>query len=129
MAERPDEMSERVGRTEHSDETQELGERVWSDDEVEATRAQIEMTRAEMTETVDALQDKLDPQRLKEQAKERARDTARSTGSDLLGSVRRNPVPVAVAGGLLLALLFVGRLVRRRDKNTVVVDLRRGGAR
>jgi Protein of unknown function (DUF3618) len=125
MAERPDEMSERATRTEHSDETQELGERVWSDDEVEATRAQIELTRAEMTKTVDALQDKLGPQRLKE----RARDTARSTGSDLLGNVGQNPVPVAVAGGLLLAMLLVGRLLRRRDKNTVVVDLRRGRAR
>jgi Protein of unknown function (DUF3618) len=125
MAERPGEMSGHVGRTEHSDETQELGERVWSDGEVEATRAQIELTRAEMTETVDALQDKLDPQRLKE----RARDTARSTGSDLLGNVGQNPVPVAVAGGLLLAMLLVGRLLRRRDKNTVVVDLRRGRAR
>ncbi len=122
MAERPDELRERTEQP-TSDETLELRQRARSDDEVEATRAQIEMTRAEMTETVDALQERLDPQRLKEQAKVQARDTARSTGSEILETIRQNPVPVAVVGGLL-GLLLVRRLLRR-GTDTMVIDLRR----
>src|SRR5215216_3095794 len=125
MAERPDEISERGGRTgqPNPDDTEELRRRVGSEDEVEATRAQIERTRAEMTETVDALQERLAPQRLKEQAKVQGRDTARSTGSDILGTIRQNPVPAAIAGGLLGLLLL--RRLRRRGTDTIVIDLRR----
>jgi len=127
MAERPDEINERGGRTGQSDpdDTEELRRRVGSEDEVEAARAEIERTRAEMTETVDALQERLDPQRLKEQAKVQARDTARSTGSDIVGTIRRNPVPAAIAGGLLGLLLL--RWSRRRRTDTIVIDLRRRG--
>jgi len=125
MAERPDEINEHGGRTGQSDpdDTEELRRRVGSEDEVEAARAEIERTRAEMTETVDALQERFDPQRLKEQAKVQARDTARSTGSDILGTIRQNPVPAAIAGGLLGLLLL--RWLRRRGTDTIVIDLRR----
>src|SRR3954471_21528255 len=100
MAERPDKINESIERTEQlmPAEMEELRQRAQSDDEVEAAWAQIELTRAEMTETVDALQERLDPQRLKEQVKVQARDTARSTGSEVLETIRRNPVPVAVVG-------------------------------
>lgn len=42
--------------------------------EIEATRAQIEKTRSEMSGTIDAIKDKLSPQNLVQQAKETVRD-------------------------------------------------------
>ena len=79
MAERPDEVREQVVRNDNltGEETQELRRASQGDDEVKAARADVELTRAEMGETVDALQEKIDPDRLKEEAKERARDTVR----------------------------------------------------
>lgn len=85
------------------------------DDEVAAAEAEVEQSRAELTETVEALKEKLEPQNLEEQAKARAMEVARSRGQQILEAVRRNPKPVAVAGGVLFLLL-----VRR---------LRRGGTR
>jgi hypothetical protein len=123
MAERPDEVSGQAEGPASAD-TEELRELAQSDDEVEATRARIELTRAEMTETVDALQERLDPERLKEQAKAQARDTLRSTGSDILETIKQNPIPVAVVGGLL-GLLLVQRLWSR-DTDTIVIDLKKG---
>src|SRR5215207_1598989 len=127
MAERSDGMSERGEWTKQPApaEAEELRRRAQSDDEVEATRAQIELTRVEMTDTVDAIQERLDPERLKEQAKVQARDTVRSTGSDVLEKIRKNPIPVTVVGGLLGLLL--ARLLWRRDSyTTTVINLRRG---
>ena len=86
-----------------------------SDDEVAAAEAEMEQSRAELTETVEALKEKLEPQNLEEQAKARAMEVARARGQQILEAVRRNPKPVAVAGGVLFLLL-----VRR---------LRRGGTR
>jgi hypothetical protein len=86
-----------------------------SDDEVAAAEAEVEQSRAELTETVEALKEKLEPQNLEEQAKARAMEVARARGQQILEAVRRNPKPVAVAGGVLFLLL-----VRR---------LRRGGIR
>jgi hypothetical protein len=85
------------------------------DEEVAAAEAEVEQARAELTETVEALQEKLEPQNLDEQAKARAMEVARARGQQILEAVRRNPKPVAVAGGVLFLLL-----VRR---------LRRGGTR
>ena len=86
-----------------------------SDDEVAAAEAEVEQSRAELTETVEALKEKLEPQNLEEQAKARAMEVARARGQQILETVRRNPKSVAVAGGVLFLLL-----VRR---------LRRGGTR
>jgi hypothetical protein len=86
-----------------------------NDDEVAAAEAEVEQSRAELTETVEALKEKLEPQNLEEQAKARAMEVARARGQQILEAVRRNPKPVAVAGGVLFLLL-----VRR---------LRRGGTR
>ena len=86
-----------------------------SDDEVAAAEAEVEQSRAELTETVEALKEKLEPQNLEEQAKARAMEVARARGQQILEAVRRDPKPVALAGGVLLLLL-----VRR---------LRRGGTR
>lgn len=136
MAEGPDEIRERVMRDQNptSDEMDELKRRAQSNDEVEATRAQIELTRLEMGETVDELQEKIEPEKLKEQARARAMDAARNAGSDFVESLRQNPVPVAVIGGLL-GLLILSRLLsggggeRRGSADTVVFNLRRGRAR
>lgn len=48
----------------------EMMEESTDDSTVEVTRVQIEQTRGEMTETIDAIRDKLNPQTLAEQAKE-----------------------------------------------------------
>lgn len=131
MAEKPEELRERVAQNENptTDEKEELRRKAESDDEVEAARAQVELTRAEMTDTVDALQEKLDPETLKEEAKSRAKGTARETGTRVVETAKQNPaLPVAAAGGLL-GLLLLRRLLRGgggRGSDSVVVDLKRG---
>jgi hypothetical protein len=91
------------------DASEELKRHTRSDNEVDEARAEVDQVRAEMTETVDALQEKLEPQNLEEQAKARATEAARARGQQILEAVRRNPMPVAVAGGVLF-LLLVRRL-------------------
>jgi ElaB/YqjD/DUF883 family membrane-anchored ribosome-binding protein len=75
-------------------------------DEVEANRAEIERTRTDMSETVDAIQNRLSPRNLKEQAKEQAKDTAKGTGSTIMETIRENPLPAALTG-IGLGWLFV----------------------
>jgi hypothetical protein len=83
----------------------ELKEHARSGDEVAAARAEVEQARAEITETVDALQEKLEPQNLEEQAKARATEIARARGQQVFEAVKRNPMPVALVGGVLCLLL------------------------
>lgn len=123
MAERPEEVNE----SPTPDEKEELRRRAQSDDEVEAAKANVDLTRAEMTDTVEALQEKLDPKTLKEEAK----GTASNAGARVVETAKQNPtLPVAVAGGLL-GLLLVRRWLRGRGRrsDTVVIDLRRGRIR
>jgi hypothetical protein len=129
VAEKPEEVNERVAHNESPtpDEKEELRRRAQSEDEVEAAKANVELTRAEMTDTVEALQEKLDPETLKEEAK----GTASDAGTRVVETAKQNPtVPVAVAGGLL-GLLLVRRWLRGRGRrsDTVVIDLRRGRIR
>ena len=127
MAEKPDEIRERVKKNESPtpEELEELKRKAQSNDEVEAARANIEVTRAEVTQTVDALQAKLDPETLKEQAKTRAKDTVRERGSQAAETVKQNPaIPIAVGGGLL-AVLLLRRLLGGGRSETVVVDLKK----
>jgi Protein of unknown function (DUF3618) len=107
--------------------SEELEERARSSDEVAAARAEVEQARAEMTDTVEALEEKLEPQNLEEQAKARATEVARVRGQRVLEIVRRNPVPVVVAGGVLCLLL--ARRLRGRGSSGVVFDLRKGSTR
>ena len=82
--------------------SEETKERARQGDEVAATRAEVEQTRAEMGETIDSIQQKLEPGNLKQQAT----TVARGTASELLEAIRNNPTPVAL-GALALAGLLV----------------------
>ena len=83
-----------------------------SGDDTEAIQEQIEQTRANMSETIDAIQDRLSPQRIGEQVRDQVReatigraehmvsdvtDSAREAGSGFVGMIRANPVPAALA--------------------------------
>src|SRR5688572_10976855 len=89
----------------------------------EVIRAQIEQTRANMTRTVNSIQEKLAPERLAQQAKDSIReatigkveemaDTARrkanSWTSSLTETIKQNPVPAAMIGIGLGWLLMKG---------------------
>jgi Protein of unknown function (DUF3618) len=132
MAQGPDEVRDRSPQEEEEGPpettpaaSEETKERARQGDEVAATRAEVEQARAEMGETIDALQEKLEPPKLKEQAT----TVARGTASELLEAIRNNPTPVAIAGVAVLGLLLVARGLQgqgRRGSTEVVFDLRRG---
>jgi ElaB/YqjD/DUF883 family membrane-anchored ribosome-binding protein/F0F1-type ATP synthase assembly protein I len=119
MGERPD-RPEEIGRDpldrrdsldarEPAPTEREIRERAGGGDEVAQSRVEIERTRADMSGTVDALQERLSPQNLKEQAKMQARETARETGSSFVDRIRQNPVPAAMVGIGLGWLFMSGR--------------------
>jgi ElaB/YqjD/DUF883 family membrane-anchored ribosome-binding protein len=101
-------------------------------DETEAIRGDIEGTRTNMSSTIDAIQEKLSPQRLTEQAKDAVRDatvgkvqdmasniadTAKDTGSGLMDSIRENPLPAALVGiGVGWLFLSARRRAAERDR-------------
>jgi uncharacterized protein YjbJ (UPF0337 family) len=53
-------------------------------DEIEITRVQIEQTRTELSSTIDAIQDKLAPSTLKEQAKDAVREATVGKAQDMV---------------------------------------------
>ena len=71
-------------------------------DEVEVTRIEIERTRADMSETANAIQQRLSPETLKEQAKDRVREATvgrvEEAGSGITETIRENPLPAALTG-------------------------------
>jgi len=71
-------------------------------DRVEVTRVEIERTRADMSETVDAIQERLSPQSLKEQARDKVREAtvgkAQEAGSGIVDTIKANPLPAALTG-------------------------------
>jgi hypothetical protein len=77
-------------------------------------RAQIEHTRAEMTHTIDAIQSRLSPSRIVSDAKQTAMDVTVTRARQIADTVRSNPLPFAVAGATVMALL-VRRIVRSRS--------------
>ncbi len=111
-------------------------------DETAQMRVEIEQTRGELSETIDAIQERLDPQTLVEQAKDSVRETAtgvveqaketvrdatigraeqmvsdvgataRGTGSSIMETIRQNPVPAA------LTAVGIGWLWMNRSKGT-----------
>jgi len=93
-----------------------------SSDRTEAIRHDIEQTRAEMTETINAIEERLSPSALKEQAKARVREAtvgrvehmARNAGNTVddarytfMETVKQNPIPAA------LAAIGIGWLVKK----------------
>ena len=130
MAQGPDELRERSPQEEEEKgppettpaASEETKERARQGDEVAASRAEVEQTRAEMGETIDSIQEKLEPRNLKQQAT----TVARGTASELLEAIRNNPTPVALGGLALVGLLVLVRgLQGRRGSSEVIVDLRR----
>lgn len=124
---RPDDLERRVDATQDGDVTT-------SDDPGEI-REDIEATRASMSETIDEIQDRLNPDALKEQAKDAVREATigraqeamenvsdraqymmSSTGGSVVDTVRQNPVPAAIAG-IGLGWLWMNRS-KNRTQNT-----------
>lgn len=84
-----------------------------SSEKVAEIRNDIEATRAEMSETVDALQEKLNPEHIKEQVVDSVREatigraenmvssaseTVRGTGTSIVDRITDNPIPAAMVG-------------------------------
>jgi ElaB/YqjD/DUF883 family membrane-anchored ribosome-binding protein len=102
-----------------TDATTDLDADAMSDDEqveVAEIRAEIEETRLEMGGTLNELGDRLEPGHLVEQAKENVREatigrveeTAKGVSDMVMDTIRRNPIPAAMAGAGL-ALLWANR--------------------
>lgn len=118
---------------------------------IEVTRAEIETTRADIADTLDAIKEKLSPQNLVEQAKEhvsdavsdavsgtvdQARDaidtvvttakdkvggmmdTAKGAGANVVDTIRRNPLPAALAA-CGIAWLYMKNREENRSKSVV----------
>jgi hypothetical protein len=136
MAQGPDELRERSPKEEEEKgppettpaASEQTKERARQGDEVAASRAEVEQTRAEMGETIDSIQEKLEPRNLKQQVS----TVARGKASELLEAIRNNPTPVALGGLALVGLLVLVRGLQgqgRRGSSEVIVDLRRGKVR
>src|SRR5919107_6272120 len=137
MAQGSDELRERSRQEEEEEKappettpaaSEQTKERARQGDEVAASRAKVEQTRAEMGETIDSIQEKFEPTNLKQQATTAARGRA----SEILEAIRNNPTPVVLGGLALVGLLVLvlglpGR--GRRGSREVIVDLRRGKGR
>jgi gas vesicle protein len=98
-------------------------------DDPERIRRQIERTRADMSETIDAIQDRLNPERVADQVKEQVREatigraehmvseatgTMREAGYGIMDTIRENPVPAALAA-IGLGWLWLKRPSAQRD--------------
>jgi ElaB/YqjD/DUF883 family membrane-anchored ribosome-binding protein len=100
------------------------------DRELEGIRSEIEQTRAEMSETLNAIQHRLSPDYLREQAREKVRDAtvgrakhmagkagrkARSLPSVFMERMKDNPLPAALMG-LGLGWLMMGGSKSRSER-------------
>ena len=99
---------------------------VTPDESSDAIRDDIEQTRSTMGDTIDAIQERLSPERLTQQAKDVVHDatigrveqtmsymtdSAREGGYTLMDTIRQNPIPAALAG------IGVGWLVMKVREN------------
>lgn len=82
-------------------------------DEIKVTRMEIERTRAQMSETTDAIQNRLSAENMKEQAKDRVRKAtvgkAEGAWSTMMDTIRQNPMPAALTGIGLTWLFMSGK--------------------
>lgn len=109
----------------------------------DAIRSQIEQTRAKMSETIDAIQNRLSPRRLMTDAKEKVKDATIGRVKDLINRsgqfgndgrtsfsaeraiqvVKSNPAPMALIGAAVAALT-VGAWMRSRNGTSRTADIR-----
>jgi tRNA uridine 5-carbamoylmethylation protein Kti12 len=106
--------------------TSQLSTSTWSDDSdsPEVIRARIQETRTHMSEVVEAIQLRLSPERLTQEAKEMMKDAtvrkveemanmtmnkADSWRTQMMETIRQNPIPAALVGIGLSWLLIEGR--------------------
>ena len=75
-----------------------------TDDELESLRLELARTRSQMSETVYAIQGRMEPQYIREQATSQAKDTAREAGSSVADTIKNNPVPAAMTGAGIVGL-------------------------
>ena len=75
-----------------------------TDDELESLRLELARTRSQMSETVYALQGRMEPQYIREQATSQAKDTAKEAGSSVVDTIKNNPVPAAMTGAGIVGL-------------------------
>jgi len=90
----------------------------------ESIRADIRATRADLSETVNAIQDKLNPQRIRDEAVSTVREATvgrvedmaedakwkvKGAGYDVIDTIKRNPIPAALAAIGLGWLFMEGR--------------------
>jgi hypothetical protein len=87
----------------------------------EEIRSQIERTRAEMSETIDAIQNRLSPRRLMTDAKEKVKDAFSTERA--IQVVKSNPVPMALIGAAVAALT-VGTWMRSRNGSSRTATIR-----
>lgn len=86
----------------------------------EEIRSQIEQTRAKMTETIDAIQNRLSPRRLMTDAKEKVKSFGAKRAIQV---VKSNPVPMALIGSAVAALT-IGALMRSRNGASRTANIR-----
>jgi hypothetical protein len=89
----------------------------------EEIRSQIEQTRAKMTETIDAIQNRLSPRRLMTDAKEKVKDRTAFGAERAIQAVKSNPVPMALIGSAVAALA-VGAWIRSRNGTSRTANTR-----
>lgn len=130
MAQSPSEIGQEMGRL--ADPGAEPAVPAPTTDEI---RSQIEQTRAEISQTIDAIQTRLSPGRLVADAKQtvkdatigrvqrlaaRAKDGVRNAGSEpwtterIVCVINKNAVPVAFVGAA--AVVAIGAFVRSRNR-------------
>jgi ElaB/YqjD/DUF883 family membrane-anchored ribosome-binding protein len=109
-------------------------------DDTAEIRSHIEQTRADMSETIEAIQERLNPQNIKEQAREQVReqyeeikatvrdatigkaeamvrnagDTVNEARHTMMDTIRENPIPAALVGIGLGWLIMNGRSTSSR---------------
>jgi ElaB/YqjD/DUF883 family membrane-anchored ribosome-binding protein len=79
--------------------------------EAERLQRDIRHTRAEMSETLDELGHRLSPHYIKEQVKDSVRSTAHDAGTNMLDTIKQNPIPSLIAG------LSIGWLIAKAGQS------------
>ncbi len=87
-------------------------------EELEEIRLELARTRSQMSETVYALQGRMNPQYVREQATSQAKDTAKEAGSSVVDTIKNNPVPTALTGAGIVGLGWLVVNVSKGDSGS-----------